>query len=243
MAKPTPEVLAKRKAKAKRSTMTNRIRVALANGNEKEGYRLAAILGEDIFLSRLPKEYQSPAEPWFVAKEEEINALASQAATPASNEPTDQIKAPSGANSIFSPEVEIIVNSKLVSEMEKEISVQEHRQDVESAIEAVCAPEEPHDPVTVGIGNSLVEAPAEPTICVRGWPVSVVGAEVWGTCRNPNLMVALLPDNRKVSMYQGRFRKFQLRTKVDLTLEQDFLDGVKQADPIYVASERRTNIW
>lgn len=238
MAKPTPEVLAKRKAKAKRSTMTNRIRVALANGNEKEGYRLASLLGEDIFLSRLPKEYQSPAEPWFVAKEAELKALERQGSHSGSNEPMDQIKAPSGANSIFSkvvadtlePKITIHDVDLVVSQIQEEkINTQAwepNPQEFAAAIQAVIAPK-----------------PEEPTICVRGWPVSVVGAEVWGTCRNPNLMVALLPDNRKVSMYQGRFRKFQLRTKVDLTLEQDFLDGVKSGDPCYVASEKRTNIW
>lgn len=242
MAKPTPEVLAKRKAKAKRSTMTNRIRVALANGNEKEGYRLASLLGEDIFLSRLPKEYQSPAEPWFVAKEAEMKALEEDKLTNWIEDPEsepypfeEKIKAPSGANSIFSPEVQAVVEAKV--EVPDSTPI-----DTESQITVQAFEPNPQE-FAAAVQEAITPKPEEVPICVRGWPVSVIGAEVWGTCRNPNLMVALLPDNRKVSMYQGRFRKFQLRTKVDLTLEQDFLDGIKQADPIYIASEKRTNIW
>lgn len=234
MAKPTPEVLAKRKAKAKRSTMTNRIRVALANGNEKEGYRLAAILGEDIFLSRLPKEYQSPAESWFVAKEAEINALAVQAATPTSNEPTDQIKAPSGADSIFSPEVKAVVEAKIEFPVENPID--------EAQITTQGFETNPQE-FASSVQELITPKPDEPEICVRGWPISQNNVEIWGTCRNPNLMVALLSDGRKVSVYQGRFRKFQMRERVNITLEQDFLDGVKQGDPCYVAHQIRGNIW
>lgn len=241
MAKPTPEVLAKRKAKAKRSTMTNRIRVALANGNEKEGYRLASLLGEDIFLSRLPKEYQSPAEPWFVAKEAELKALEAHKTLvnlTVWDEPdllrTSQINASSGANSIFSPEVQAVVEAKI------EVPV-------ESPIEESQITAQGFDPVAEAAPTeeSVVapQASAESTICVRGWPISQNNVEIWGTCRNPNLMVALLADGRKVSVYQGRFRKFQMRERVNITLEQEFLDGVKQGDPIYTAHQIRGNIW
>lgn len=242
MAKPTPEVLAKRKAKAKRSTMTNRIRVALANGNEKEGYRLASLLGEDIFLSRLPKEYQSPAEPWFVAKESELRALSGQSATSVSNEPTDQIKAPSGANSIFSDVVAAILVPKAIIAAKEFQTPSAALVETESQITTEgfkSTPEFPPDDEIV----IVPQTPIESTICVRGWPVSQNNVEIWGACRNPNLMVALLADGRKVSVYQGRFRKFQLRERVNITLEQDFLDGAKQGDPCYVAHQIRGNIW
>lgn len=185
------------------------------------------------------------------ALEANKNLGANQDLAVQTSQPIDQIKAPSGADSIFSPEVQAVVEAKVEipnivegvegGDVAFPYSREESHPNDISTLKEQLAGECPSGERPQEIPR---EHPPEALVCIRGWPVKC-SAEVWGTCRNPNLMVALLHDgtNRKVSMYQGRFRKFQLRTTVELTLEQPFLDGERQGDPIYVPSERRTNIW
>lgn len=248
---PSPEVAKVRKEKARRSRFTNQIRTALASGREAYAYKLAKTFGCDIFEARLPKEYQSPAESWFVAKEAELKALEieakkaeiwnrGEAEAERSGRTTEylksEIKATSGSNSLFSPEVVAIVDAKA------DLGEQLVQINDDIRVPEVAVVENPVLDVPVPLPTEPKQEELAPPM-VRGWPVEVENAEVWGACRNPNLMVALLPDKRKVSMYQGKFRVFRFGTKVKLRLEQPFLDGERQGDPIYVAYENRGNIW
>ncbi len=211
----TPE----QKAKMKMAQIKNLIRTALAKGDEKKAFAMlnrASI--PDILECRLPKEYQSPAEPWFVEYDKRTKPV---------EEPSN-----GGAKDIFAPEVVATMPVSVVAEPNVEVLTPVEGQDIgfpsnEPAIEENGAP---------------VEVKSDPVPMVRGWPVTA-DAEIWGQPRNPALMIGLLPDGRKVSVYQGRFRKFSLRQKVKLTLEQPFLDGERQGDPIYVAQEVRGNTW
>lgn len=243
---PTPEVAAKRKSKAMRSRFTNRIREALANGNEPEAYRLCKVAGLDIFEARLAPEYNSPAEPWFVAKGAENKALEAEqqanmvnAADKAPFTPTIEIKAPSVDSSLFSTAVVEASGVPLEG------------QDVIFPIAVVENPildvPEPVSEQEAQMNDDVRVPHVEPkrtesVVMVRGWPC-FTEAVVWGIPRNPNLVIILLPDQRKASCFQSRHRKLKIHDKVQVKLEQAFIDGEKMGDPIFEDISKKSSIW
>lgn len=226
----TPE----QKAKAKRSVWLNQIRNALVDGNEKQAYRLCEKHGYDIFEARLAKEYKSPAESWFVAKEAEMKALAEQPETK-----VDVAKRTTPTNSIFAPEVVAVLEEKAASESEM-VSMASVTQDacqIAVGLPAVASNEP----------SVKVEVSPEPKKeldgrLIGGWPLETV-AEVWGQPRNPQLMIALLPDQRKVSLYQDRYRKLKIYDKVTIRLAQPWADQERFGDPCYENISQRQNTW
>lgn len=163
----TPEQI----AKTKRSRDLNLVRNLLVAGKEVDALAFCQRWGYDIFEARLAPIYQSPAEPWFARRQEEMKLTPEEANPPA-------------------PASEAKLDERTVS----------------------------------------------------GWPRES-RATVWGFPRNPRLFIAQLPDDRKVSVYRGRFRKPQIHDKITIRLEQAFRDGERQGDPVYEDCSVRGNIW
>lgn len=219
----TPE----QKAKMKMSQVKNQIRNALAEGDEKKAFALLGRNGiQDILECRLPKEYQSPAEQWFVEYDKRTKP--------------PEMPSNGGAKDIFAPEVVAAMPVPVVAEPFVGDLTPLEGQDIafpsnEPTIEQNAA--------TEGAGETLKD-PATLTAddFVLGWPKRVE-AVVWGFVRNPKLCIILLPDGRKASMWKSRFRTHRIHDKVTAQLEQSFLMGERQGDPAYEDVSQRSNTW
>ncbi len=236
------------KAKMKMSSIKNQIRNCLASGDEKKAFALLSRNGiQDILECRLPMEYKSDAEPWFAAYVARIT-------------PPETTEQPSngGSKDIFSPEVEATMPKR--QDISDEITVLEGSTTCVTPQGVWTEPNVgdltplegqdiafPANEPRIEENESAGETLSEPAVLtandfVLGWPKKTE-AVVWGMPRNPNMAIILLPDLRKAAIWQPRHRKLRIHDKVTAQLEDSFLNGERQGDPIFVDVSKRANIW